>query len=109
LSIIIVCRFYLTLKERHSRLNNPSLPTLSFTSFLAARQSVHNAVVVEFGDPCLSQIFSTETFEDAYQESGQSLEEARSAGIELGEFPWAIGYPRDVEMAEPIDSSEQSV
>ncbi|KAF8507865.1 hypothetical protein JB92DRAFT_2832602 [Gautieria morchelliformis] len=75
-------------------------------SFKAARQSVHSAIVAEFGNPHLSQGLGTETMEDttADQESQQSPEEARSAGIELDVCPWVTGRPGDVEMAGQIAS-----
>ncbi|KAF8531972.1 hypothetical protein JB92DRAFT_3276455, partial [Gautieria morchelliformis] len=61
-------------------------------SFQAARGSVHNVIVAEFGNPHLSQDFSAETLEH---------NEAGSTGIELD---WATGYPGDVEMARLIVS-----
>ncbi|KAF8497365.1 hypothetical protein JB92DRAFT_2987244, partial [Gautieria morchelliformis] len=110
LSVIIICRFHLTIKERHSRLNSPSLPSLSFSSFQAARQTVHNAIVAEFGNPHLSwEDFNAQNLEDnmADQEGEHSHEEAGSAGIELDEFPCTTGCPGDAEMAGQITSSEQ--
>ncbi|KAF8509450.1 hypothetical protein JB92DRAFT_2946584 [Gautieria morchelliformis] len=112
LSIIIICRFHLTLKERHSRLNSPSLPSLSFSSFQAARQSVQNAIVAEFGNPHLSwEDFNADNLEDnvADQEGQQSPEEAGSDGIELDEFPRMTACPGDAELAGQIASGEQLV
>jgi hypothetical protein len=103
--VIIICRFHLTLQERHNQLHSPSLPTLSLTSFHAVRQTVHNAIVAEFGNPHLSQDFSAETLEDGV--TGQEpTEEARPAGIELDEFPWATLGIGEVDMVGPIDPSE---
>ncbi|KAF8497355.1 hypothetical protein JB92DRAFT_2834429 [Gautieria morchelliformis] len=78
--------------------------------FQAARQSVHNAIVAEFGNPHLSrEDFNAENLEDnvADQEGQQSPEQAGSAGIELDEFPHRTGCPGDVEMAGQITSGEQ--
>jgi hypothetical protein len=61
--------------------------------------------VAEFGNPSLSQDFSAETLEDGVTDQ-VSPEEARPAGIELAEFPWAILGTGEVEMVGPIDSSE---
>ena len=103
--MIIICCFHLTLQERHSQLHSPSLPTLSLTGFHAVRQSVHNAIVAEFGNPHLSQDVSAETLEDGVTDQ-ESPKEAKPAGIELDEFPRAILGTGEVQMAGPIDSSE---
>jgi hypothetical protein len=67
--------------------------------------------VAEFGSPHLSQNFRAETLEDnhhvADEESRQPPDEAGSVGIKLDDFPWATGCPEEVEMAGPVDSSEQ--
>jgi hypothetical protein len=61
--------------------------------------------VAEFGNPRLSQDFSAETLEDGVTDQ-VSPEEARLAGIELDEFPWATPGTGEVEMVGHIDSSE---
>jgi hypothetical protein len=57
--------------------------------------------VAEFGNHCLSQDFSAETLEDGVTDQ-ESPEEARPAGIELDEFPWAALGTGEVEMVGPI-------
>ncbi|KAF8532251.1 hypothetical protein JB92DRAFT_2824546 [Gautieria morchelliformis] len=78
--------------------------------FQAARQSVHNAIVAEFGNPHLSrEDFNAENLEDnvADQEGQESPQEAGSGGMELDEFPCTTGCPGNVELAGQIASGEQ--
>ena len=50
LSTTLICRFHLDLQRTHAHPNS-SVPSISLGSFRAAVQSLHDAVVAEFGDP----------------------------------------------------------
>ncbi|KAF8466770.1 hypothetical protein JB92DRAFT_3135746 [Gautieria morchelliformis] len=69
-----------------------SQPIITYTFILqAARQSVHKAIVAEFGNPDLTQAFSAETLEDNVPVQESQHEEAGPSGIEVDEFPWVTG------------------
>ena len=54
LSVILICRFHLDLQRAHAHLNSSnsgSAPSTSLGSFRAAVQSIHDAILAEFGDP----------------------------------------------------------
>ena len=49
LSVILICRFHLDLQRAYA--NSRSVPSISLGCFQAAVQSIHDAVIAEFGDP----------------------------------------------------------
>ena len=92
--------------ERHHHPNgSSSSPSLPMSSFRAAAQRAHNAVVEEFGGSYLSRYLST-----GVSEAVENLDDpclTTDAGVELQEFPWAKGYVCDVETAGAIASRAQ--
>ena len=58
ISVILICRFHLDLQRTHAHPNSSdsrSVPSISLGSFRATVQSLHDAVVAEFGDPIPSR------------------------------------------------------
>ena len=106
LSVIIICRFHLILQERHRHPNGTSSsPSLPGSSFRAAAQRAHNAVVEEFGDSDMSRSVSAKVSEAVETQEDPQITPA--GGIELDEFPWATGCVGDVETAGHIESGTQ--
>ena len=106
LSVIIICRFHLSLLERRHHPNeSSSSSSLPRSGFRPAAQRAHNAVVEKFGDSYMSLSLGTEAseVEETQQDSPITTEEE----IELHEFPWAARYVGDVETAGRIASGTQ--
>ena len=54
LSVILICRFHIDLQRAHvhpNASNSRSVSSISLGSFRVAIQSIHDAVMAEFGDP----------------------------------------------------------
>ena len=61
LSVVLICRFHLDLQRTHAHPNSSSsrnIPSISLGSFRAAVQSIHDAVLAEFGDPIPERVQS---------------------------------------------------
>ena len=69
---------------------------------------IHNVIVEEFGerhsDPSLGAGFSEEEIE-----VHQSQEPTSNPGIELHEFPWAMGDTGSIGAAVPVASGELQI
>ena len=106
LSTIIICRFHLALQERHRHPNgSSSSPSLPGSSFRAAAQKAHNAIMEEFGDSYMSRSLGKEVSEAVGAQQDPRI--ATEEGVELVEFPWATGYDVEVETTGPIASGMQ--
>jgi hypothetical protein len=57
LTIILLCRFFLEIRQRSKHPNGTSDTPFTIRSFQAATQYVHNAIVGEFGDLSFDESF----------------------------------------------------
>ena len=98
-SVIVVCRFYLTLQEsdQQAQSNTPSLPFI-ITSVNDAAEGLQDAIVEEFGERHLYPFLGASTSEEEI-EAQQNPEPTTDAGIDLHEFPLARGDIGDIEAA----------
>ena len=95
LSVIIVCRFLLEIRQQNAHPNGTSQTHQAspINSFHAVAQHVGNSVVEEFGDSFFNESFSMP------QPQGDTMElqdiiprgQSEDGRVSLTEFPWATG------------------
>ena len=88
LSVILICYFFLDIRQRNDHLNGTSQPSLQIGSFHAVVKSIHNAVIEEFGDPSFDESLRGDPLEIELQDMHSHHTEAV---VDLEEYPWAAG------------------
>ena len=109
MSVIIICRFHLTLHERNQSPNMISSLRLPLkSSFHDVAPRVHNSIVEEFGDSHMYPSTGTVTpVEEA--ENHQNTRRTTDGWIELCEFPWAAGEIGDTRTVGLVASGEHQL
>jgi len=93
LSIILICRFFLDIRQRNDHPNGTSQSSQPVGSFHAVAQRIHTAVVEEFGDPS----FELRDMDSHHKE----------AVVDLENFPWATEVSS--QQAQPVPSGVQQI
>jgi len=95
LSVIIVCRFLLEIRQQNTHPNGTSQTHQASlkNSFHAVAQHVGNSVAEEFGDSFFNESFAISQSHEESMELQEISPQAHSEDgrVSLTEFPWATG------------------